>query len=428
MLSNEYELIVLGAGIAGLAATRVLSEAGKRVLLLEANPHVGGRMLTHHEPGLAQPVELGAEFIHGRPPELLALLAEAGLETYEAEGDQCCFLDDKLQSCPEDGGAWQLLDGTAAFADEHGDMSFDDYLARSSSSAEDKARARNYVEGFNAADASVIGILGLARQEQAEDEIEGDRVARVARGYSALAEYVRDRAVAGGAALQLDTPVEHIEWQPGRCTVQASDGRQWSAGRLVCALPLGVLQSGSVAFHPEPPDLMQAIASLRAGHVQRLVLQWTDRFWAPEQDGMHFLFARGLHPPTYWTTSPRQSPLLTCWAGGPAALATPDLQTFRQSAIHSLGRVFGCSLSNMEVKAHGHDWQADPYARGAYSYVPAGAVGASATLAEPVEHTLFFAGEHTDITGHPGTVHGALRSGLRAAQQALWTPSSPPAS
>jgi monoamine oxidase len=66
-----------------------------------------------------------------------------------------------------------------------------------------------------------------------------------------------------------------------------------------------------------------------------------------------------------------------------------------------------------------HDWQADPFARGAYSYVPAGAADASLHLSYPVDGTLFFAGEHTDTSGHWGTVHAALRSGLRAAEQLL---------
>jgi monoamine oxidase len=64
-------------------------------------------------------------------------------------------------------------------------------------------------------------------------------------------------------------------------------------------------------------------------------------------------------------------------------------------------------------------WQSDPWTLGAYSYTPAGAAHCSAIMAEPVNNTLFFAGEHTDVTGHWGTVHGALRSGLRAAQQIL---------
>jgi monoamine oxidase len=68
-----------------------------------------------------------------------------------------------------------------------------------------------------------------------------------------------------------------------------------------------------------------------------------------------------------------------------------------------------------------HDWDRDAYAQGAYSYVPAGAIDAPFAMTEPEASTLFFAGEHTDITGHWGTVHAALRSGLRAATQILET-------
>jgi len=71
-----------------------------------------------------------------------------------------------------------------------------------------------------------------------------------------------------------------------------------------------------------------------------------------------------------------------------------------------------------------HDWAGDPFARGAYSYVPAGAVDASAAMAEPQANTLFFAGEHTDITGNWGTVHAAIRSGLRVAAQILEEPAA----
>lgn len=69
--------------------------------------------------------------------------------------------------------------------------------------------------------------------------------------------------------------------------------------------------------------------------------------------------------------------------------------------------------------ARWHDWRSDEYAQGAYSYAPAGSVDASRTLTVPLDDTLFFAGEHTDVGGHWGTVHGALASGLRAAKQVL---------
>ncbi len=150
-----------------------------------------------------------------------------------------------------------------------------------------------------------------------------------------------------------------------------------------------------------------------------MVLQFHDRPWALAHERMHFLFAQGEHPPTYWTTAPRPSPLLTCWAGGPRALQTPNAPTLQSAAHASLARIFGRPLEPGLVAAHFHDWMADPFSRGAYSWAPAGAAEAASTLASPVEQTLFFAGEHTDTTGHPGTVHGALRSGLRAAQQVL---------
>ena len=416
MRSKLYDSIVLGAGIAGLAAARTLAEAGRHVLVLEAEKQVGGRMRTHRAPALAQPIELGAEFIHGRPPELLALLEEAGLDIVEAEGDQLCYIDGRAVNCPED-GAWPLLEGMKAAAAEAGDMSFDAYLARSAASAATKRRARDYIEGFNAADASEIGIVGLARQQAAEDAIEGDRAARVVLGYQALAEYVRDRALAAGATLLLDTPVANLTWRPGECTVRAKNGQHWSAKQAVCALPLGVLRSSSVKFTPRPEDALRAAMSLRAGHVQRLVLQFRERWWAAEYPRLHFLFAQQMYPPTWWTTSPQSSPLLTAWAGGPRALCVSETSALVAEAVHSLEQMFRVQPALAAV--HHVDWNNSPHAQGAYSYVPAGAANAPHILAQPVDHTLFFTGEHTDTSGHPGTVHGALRSGLRAARQAL---------
>ncbi len=416
MKAVQYDAIVLGAGIAGLAAARALAEAGQRVLVLEAERQVGGRMRTGHAAGLAQPIELGAEFIHGRPPELLALLDEAGLEIVEAEGDQLCYSGGALVKCPED-GAWELLDGMQATSAEAGDMSFDAYLARSAGSPANKRRARDYVEGFNAANAGEIGIAGLARQQAAEDAIEGERAARVVRGYQALAEYVCGRAVEAGAALLLETPAANVAWKPGRCTVHAANGRHWSAKQVVCSLPLGVLQSRSITFSPQPEEALRAAMSLRAGLVQRLVLQFCERWWAAEYPRMHFLFAPEMYPPTWWSTLPLPGPLLTAWVGGPRALrGSRDLT---EQSVHALEQMFGRPVHRELVAAHFVDWNHCPYSQGAYSYAPAGAADASRMLSQPIENTLFFAGEHTDTTGHPGTVHGALRSGLRAARQAL---------
>ncbi len=413
----KYDVIVLGAGIAGLAAARTLAEAGKQVLLLEAQNRVGGRMRTLHVPELAQPIELGAEFIHGRPAELLALLEEAGLEIVETEGRQLCYVNRAVTECPEDSGAWSLLEGMDGVVQASGDMSFADYLALTSAAEEDKRRARNYVEGFNAADADIIGIEGLARQQAAENTIEGDRSARVVRGYDALAGYVAERARLAGATLLLEQPVTAVHYVQGSCSVHTNKG-QWEARSVVCALPLSVLQSGAVVIAPLPKELRDALHRMRAGNVQRLVLQFRTRWWADEHPDMRFLFAQSEFPPTWWSTYPQESPLLVGWVGGPRAESTSEAMLLPQ-ALAALAKMFGEPAERGFVHAYSHDWKANPYAGMAYSYAPAGAADASEILSRAAEQTLFFAGEHTDTTGHLGTVHGAYRSGLRAAAQVL---------
>ena len=137
---------------------------------------------------------------------------------------------------------------------------------------------------------------------------------------------------------------------------------------------------------------------------------------------MRFLFAPGMTPQTFWTQHPSGAPMLVGWAGGPKADAIQDGNQMLAQALRSLERIFSLAVHSLDAKLRNwymHEWQSDPYTLGAYSYAPIGAVDCSATMAEPVDNTLFFAGEHTDITGHWGTVHGALRSGLRAAQQVL---------
>jgi monoamine oxidase len=187
---------------------------------------------------------------------------------------------------------------------------------------------------------------------------------------------------------------------------------------VIVTVPLGVLQAGGVVFEPRPASL-SALDHLAMGPVQRLVLVFREPFWAPK---MSFLFARDQLPGVWWTTSPRASTVLTGWIGGPRALLVPDAEDLLAQALASLETMYTRAPGNLRAALlswHLHDWQADPYSRGAYSYALVGGVAAVRQLSEPVAETLFFAGEHTDTTGHPGTVHGALRSGLRAAAQVL---------
>ncbi len=418
MEDRSYDCVVVGAGVAGLAAGRALAEAGQRVLVLEAQGRVGGRLLTVHVQGEETPIELGAEFVHGQPPQLVALLEEAGLASYETGGQDWQYVGGELrEAAGDDDSPFALLE---ELSEEAPDQTFDKFLAERQPAEGVARRARRYVEGFNAADAGRIGTRGLARQQAAEDGIEGDRAWRLQGGYAGVAEYLRDRAVAAGATVLLETPVQEIAWQRGEVAVSAGM-RRFKARRVIVTVPLGVLQSGRLRLTPTPEEAMEAAQSLAAGAVQRIVLQFRDQFWEEKAPGMRFLFTDGESPSTWWTSSPRASTLLVGWMGGPRAAAA-DLATLQAGALRSLERIFALPAGTLEselVSFHQHDWQSDAFALGAYSYAPAGAGEAAATLARPVEGTVYFAGEHTDTTGHPGTVHGALGSGLRAAAQVL---------
>jgi monoamine oxidase len=145
---------------------------------------------------------------------------------------------------------------------------------------------------------------------------------------------------------------------------------------------------------------------------------------AKELKELSFLHAFGKNPPVWWTQHPAPNPILTCWVGGPAAKMPLKDKTGEQwlSLLQELAELFSVNVDTIRallIEAVAHDWSSDSFSRGAYSYVSAGALDGSNNMAWPVARTLYFAGEHTDTTGHWGTVHGAMRSGLRAARQVL---------
>jgi monoamine oxidase len=119
---------------------------------------------------------------------------------------------------------------------------------------------------------------------------------------------------------------------------------------------------------------------------------------------------------------PIDVPMITGWAPFRAAeyLSGKSESQVVQEGLGALGPVLHIPQHEIEeefVKAYFHDWQSDPFSRGAYSYGKVGSDGAQRALAEPMNGTVFFAGEATDITGNNGTVHGAIASGLRAAEE-----------
>jgi monoamine oxidase len=415
--------------MAGLTAARTLAQAGRRITLLEASPRVGGRIHTLREAN--EIIELGAEFIHGKPPELWSLIEEANLDTYELDGSMLTFEDGRLQSRDEEEESTPILDKLETLTGP--DLTFAEYLAQHPIPADQEGRRRaaiGYVEGFNAADHRIISSLALGLQQAAEEAIEGDRLFRIREGYDRLPQFLAQKFIEAGGTLTLNTLVERIDWTPSHVRIQAQANGQpvtYEAAKAIITLPLGVLQQRSVTFSPTPDALHEA-ERLRMGHVRRFTLVFRERFWTHLQPAalkqLSFLLSFSSMPPVWWTPYPTSSNTLTGWVGGPRSAAFANLTSdeLAEAACNTLAPIFSLSPTQIRdqlLSCHTHDWQHDALTFGAYSYIAAGALDACSKMTLPADDTLFFAGEHTDTTGHWGTVHAAIRSGHRAAQQLL---------
>jgi monoamine oxidase len=410
-------VLIIGAGVAGLAAARRLVEAGAHVIILEARNRVGGRIHTVHQPDWPIPIELGAEFVHGKPPEIWHIAGADNLTLKELQGVTWCSSEPGVRKCDDVWKRWEKV--AAALKKTKGDESFSQFILRYKGDAETKSFATAFVEGFNAARADRIGIEHLRIAQAASDRISGDTPHRVLSGYDSIVRWLSafDRT---DADLHLKNPVYEIRWRRGN--VRANG---FEASHAIITLPLGVLQSNIVRFMPEIEHKKIAASRLAMGAVVKVVVQFDSRFW--EEQGLAnlaFLHATGESIPTWWSTNPVVTPILIGWAGGPAgeALALKNQDEISGIALSSLARTLKMGLSAVERRVRATvvaDWQEDACASGAYSYVPVGGYSAAAELARPVENTLFFAGEATNYSGHSGTVHGAIATGCRAAHELL---------
>jgi monoamine oxidase len=440
MSKRITEVVVIGAGVAGLACAQALCEAGLRVTILEARSRVGGRIWTVHPSLTNAPVELGAEFIHGLPREVWQIVERAGLETHELTGNRWRLEQARLAPVS---GSWDLIDSIFRRIDESApDQSFQDFLEHACDDLPQHTRieAAAYVESFHACYASRISAHALARWHRSDREIQGHRGFRFPKGYEGLVGALVAASKPDLLTVRLNTVVTEIAWNPGtvEVTAQSADRQQHASIRAdaaVITLPLGVLQAppgtgGAVCFRPELTEKAGALKQLEMGAAIRLVLCFRHCFWtdpklvqSPMLD-MSFLSSPEELFTTWWSSVSAGTAMLTGWSGGVRAeqLSGRGSAAIMECGLEVLHHVFGVPLETLRdlvQESCVHDWQSDPYCRGAYSYALADSREAARRLAAAVGNTLFFAGEATDCSGHNGTVHGAIASGQRAATELL---------
>jgi len=434
---KRTDVIVIGAGASGLAAARDLSQAGLRVTVLEARPRVGGRILTVHDARAPVPLELGAEFIHGEAPETLSVAEAAGLAVVELPDLHEIVTRGRFLIRAD---FWDAIgrmnkDLARRVAQRGEDFPVSDYLDSRGVPPARRQLLLDFIQGFHAAHPERLSAKALAAEvsDTGTDNDQLDKQFRIVNGGDALMQWLRHGLDPDRVELKLSTVVEEIQWKRGEVGVAGERARA-----AIVTLPAAVLKTGTVKFEPEIGAKKRALELIETGHIFKIVLRFRRAFWedpdflkerrAPgsgAQDGksVNFLHAPGAEIPTWWTAQPVRGPLLTGWVGGVKAetLLSEEPASRLERSLVALSDVLAIPRreldDNLDAWAS-HDWRADPFARGAYSYIGVGGMGAPRTLGRPVEGTLFFAGEAT-IPDKIGTVAGALASGRRAAREAL---------
>jgi len=273
------DVLIIGAGVAGLAAAREISAAGFSVKVLEARDRIGGRVFTIHDDKSGTPIELGAEFVHGRPPEIFDIARAAGLRLCELNQRHLQLRDGLLTKSDE---IWseleEIMNGIRDVREP--DLSFREYINRycQDQSEEAKSIATMFVQGFHAARPEVISVKSLQQGNEAADRIEGDRQFRIFGGYDGVVAWLERECLSNDVSFQLNAIVEEVRWKRNRVDVMIeSEHRRYEARRAIVTLPLGVLQaspseSGGVRFAPEITE-KQAAARALGLEVVRLELR-----------------------------------------------------------------------------------------------------------------------------------------------------------
>ncbi|MEZ4861977.1 MAG: NAD(P)/FAD-dependent oxidoreductase [Caldilineaceae bacterium] len=420
--SSLYDTLIIGAGAAGLAAGRTLVAAGQSILILEARDRIGGRIWTD-ENFAAFPIERGAELIHGEQTVTHDLLQAAGLQTLPAPRKPLL--------------RWGTATGMALIADlpPHLRQTMKALnaayaqLPQQYNRATDESLAAYFRRhGFDAAALDMADVLfaqtccasietlscaDLAREMTVDHA--GLEEFRIREGYGTLLNHYSQ-----GLPLRLNQPVQTIQWDEQGVRVRAGH-EVFQARHCMITVPVGVLQAGMITFDPPLSAAKQAaIAAFRMEAGTKLFYRFRAPLW---DETVAYVCHTGVMA-RWWTAGyPRpDAAVLCCYVTADRArqvdaLAEADaLQLGLDELAILLNRP---DVHEQCIAAQRIVWAHDPYARGAYAHIPPGEAAARPQLAAPEGDVLFFAGEATAYETNPQTVHGAIESGWRAAQEVM---------
>jgi monoamine oxidase len=399
----EIDVVVIGAGAAGIAAARALHDARRSVAVVEARDRIGGRALTYQFG--AFPLDLGAGHLHSADENDWARLApglgftvEERPPSWARPAWQANF---PLSEQEDYWAAWERL------------------YARIDAEADSTQRMAEFLEPGGRWNA-LLGAMATYINGTTFDQLVVREYAlyrdtglnhRIREGYGALIA-----AAAAGLDIRLDCPATLVD-HAGRCLRVVTARGEIAARAAIVAVPPGLIANETLRFSPALPGKREAAHALPLGIADKVFLSVERAEDLPVETR---LFASTSKTDTGgYTLRPFGRPLIDGYFGGPFARSLEsEKDGFAAFAIDEICSALGSDMRRRLTPTVESAWARDPWALGAYSYGSQGAQAARATLAAPVNDRVFFAGEHCSDVDF-STAHGAYRTGVQAAQDVI---------
>jgi len=409
---EKYDVVVIGAGAAGVSCARILADAGKKVVILEAQDYVGGRVKTDRTHGT---VELGAEFIHGEHAITWELVKAAnlateewsykGLSDYRVYGEGGSIRADSRELMAAMYDAEKSIDDC-----KDPNLSLSAYIDAQDVPEEVRFFAKRHIGDVEGADPDDLSIASLS--EEYARASNGERNFRILDGYDRIFDML-----AGGLEVRLEHPVNEVTWEARSAVVSCANGTVFEASFVVLTASIGVLQKGDISFVPGlPASFVDAVGRIGYGDNAKCI------FWLTgEVPDFRMVDTRGLYG-HFWQQKKEGVTIVTGYSGGPRATKLTGMGSDAaiEAGIEDLASAVGESIRSQVMQARFSSWSDNPYILGSYSYPKLGMGTARTEIQEPIANTIFYCGEASHDAGHASTVHGAIEMGRLTANRILY--------